>query len=61
LVGGAVVVAAADGGLGTGNGVAGGLTVVVLGLLAAVLASMALIHGRRRADVPTDRAHRARP
>jgi uncharacterized protein DUF6223 len=44
---GAVNLAVADGGLGTGNGVAGGALALVLGLVAAVLGRLVLARSRR--------------
>ncbi|MCO1655315.1 hypothetical protein KDL28_09635 [Pseudonocardia sp. S2-4] len=46
-VNGAVNLAVADGGLGTGNGVAGGALALVLGLVGAVLGRLALTRSRR--------------
>jgi len=46
-VNGAVNLAVADGGLGTGNGVAGGALALVLGLVAAVLGRLVLARSRR--------------
>ncbi|MFG1869124.1 DUF6223 family protein [Micromonospora arborensis] len=46
LVGG-LVVATADGGPGTGNGIVGGYAAVVLGLLAALLGGLASARGKR--------------
>ncbi|GAA2712577.1 DUF6223 family protein [Actinoplanes palleronii] len=45
---GIVVLATADGGPGTGNGVVGGCAGVVLGLIAAVSGGLALRRSRRR-------------
>jgi hypothetical protein len=45
---GILVLATADGGPGTGNGVVGGYAGVVLGLIAAVLGGLALLRSRRR-------------
>jgi hypothetical protein len=47
LVNGAVNLAVADGGLGTGNGVAGGAMAVVFGLVGAVLGWRVLARSRR--------------
>lgn len=47
VVGGAVNLAVADGGPGTGNGVVGGAAAVVLGLIATVLGWLALARSRR--------------
>jgi hypothetical protein len=52
VVNGAVNLAVADGGLGTGNGVAGGALALVLGLIGAVLGGLALARSRRT-DVNT--------
>jgi hypothetical protein len=52
VVNGAVNLAVADGGLGTGNGVAGGALALVLGLIGAVLGGLALARSRRT-DVTT--------
>jgi hypothetical protein len=46
-VNGAVVLAVADGGLGTGNGVAGGAVALVLGLVGAVLGGLVRARSRR--------------
>jgi hypothetical protein len=46
-VNGAVALAVADGGLGTGNGVAGAALALVLGLLGAVLGRLVLARSRR--------------
>ncbi|MEU4514532.1 DUF6223 family protein [Nonomuraea wenchangensis] len=48
-VNGAVKLAVADGGLGTGNGVFGAAVAVVLGLAGAVLGRLALARSRRTA------------
>jgi hypothetical protein len=53
-VNGAVNLAVADGGLGTGNGVAGGALALVLGLVGAVLGGLALARSRRT-DLTADR------
>jgi hypothetical protein len=42
LVIGGLVVATADGGVGTGNGVAGGVVAMILGLIGSVLGGLAL-------------------
>ncbi|MFC6021625.1 DUF6223 family protein [Plantactinospora solaniradicis] len=47
LVNGGLVVVTADGGLGTGNGIAGGYLALVLGLIAAALSWLALARSRR--------------
>jgi hypothetical protein len=47
VVGGAVDLALADGGPGTGNGVVGGAAALVLGLIAAVLGWLALARSHR--------------
>jgi hypothetical protein len=47
MVIGALNLAVADGGLGTGNGVAGGAIALVLGLVATVLGRLALVRSRR--------------
>lgn len=46
-VNGAVNLAVADGGLGTGNGVFGGAVALVLGLVGAILGGLALSRSRR--------------
>ncbi|MDP9869243.1 hypothetical protein J2S55_008509 [Streptosporangium brasiliense] len=46
---GAVKLAVADGGLGTGNGVFGAALALVLGLVGAVLGGLALARSRRTA------------
>ena len=46
---GILVLATADGGPGTGNGVVGGYVGVILGLIAVVLSGLALLRSRRRA------------
>ncbi|WP_037765950.1 DUF6223 family protein [Streptomyces sp. 142MFCol3.1] len=56
VVGGALNLAVADGGPGTGNGVVGGALALVLGLIATVLGRLALARSRRTtapADQPT--------
>ena len=45
---GILVLATADGGPGTGNGVVGGYAGVVFGLVAALLGGLALLSWRRR-------------
>jgi hypothetical protein len=45
---GILVLATADGGPGTGNGVVGGYAGVVFGLIAALLGGLALLRSRRR-------------
>lgn len=47
MVNGVVNLAVADGGLGTGNGVAGGALALVLGLVGAVLGGLVLTRSRR--------------
>ncbi|GAA1328904.1 hypothetical protein GCM10009610_65600 [Pseudonocardia xinjiangensis] len=47
VVNGAVNLAVADGGLGTGNGVAGGAVALVLGLVGAALGRLVLARSRR--------------
>lgn len=47
LVGGALNLAVADGGPGTGNGVVGGALALLLGLTATVLGGLALSRSRR--------------
>jgi hypothetical protein len=49
LVIGGLVVAAADGGLGTGNGLAGGVVAMVVGLIGMALGGLALVRSRRTA------------
>ena len=44
---GTIVVTTADGGVGTGNGLAGGVVAVALGLTAVVLGTLALRRARR--------------
>ncbi|HMG35435.1 MAG TPA: DUF6223 family protein [Blastocatellia bacterium] len=51
VVNGALVLAIADGGPGTGNGVVGGAAALVLGLIALALGGLALGRSRRRAGV----------
>lgn len=55
VVGGALNLAVADGGPGTGNGVVGGALALVLGLTAMVLGGLALAHSHRTA-APTGRS-----
>ncbi|GLY70999.1 DUF6223 family protein [Amycolatopsis taiwanensis] len=59
LVIGGVVVAAADGGPGTGYGIVGGFVDLVVGLIATVLSGLALARSRR-ATSPADRIHHER-
>jgi hypothetical protein len=47
LVIGAVVVATADGGLGTGNGFGGGIVAMMVGLIGVALGGLALTRSRR--------------
>ena len=47
MVLGGLVVATADGGLGTGNGIVGGFVALVIGLIATVLGGLALARSRR--------------
>jgi hypothetical protein len=49
VVGGLVVVATADGGLGTGQGIAGGIVAMILGLVGMVLGGLALARSYRTA------------
>lgn len=49
MAGGALNLAVADGGPGTGNGVVGGAVAVVLGLIATVLGGLTLARSRRTA------------
>ena len=44
---GAVVVATADGGLGTGNGFGGGIVAMMVGLIGMALGGLALTRARR--------------
>ena len=44
---GGLVVATADGGLGTGNGIAGGVVAMIVGLIGIALGGLALIRSRR--------------
>lgn len=48
VVGGTVVVATAEGGLGTGNGLGGGIVAIAVGLIGAVLGGLALSRARAR-------------
>lgn len=50
MVGGALNLAVADGGPGTGNGVVGGALALVVGLIAMVLGGLALARSRRTVD-----------
>ncbi|MEU6578512.1 DUF6223 family protein [Streptomyces sp. NPDC046805] len=59
VVGGAVNLAVADGGPGTGNGVVGGAIALVLGLIAMVLGGLARARSRRTA-APADRSEHER-
>ena len=43
----ALVVATADGGLGTGNGLAGGIVAMMVGLIGMALGGLALARSRR--------------
>ncbi|RSN55208.1 hypothetical protein DMH01_33340 [Amycolatopsis sp. WAC 04182] len=47
MAGGGYVVAAAEGGPGTGYGIVGGFVALVIGLLAAILGGLALSRARR--------------
>jgi len=49
---GTLVVAAADGGPGTGHGIVGGYVALVLGLVATVLGALALARTRHRSSLP---------
>jgi len=51
MVAGAWVVATADGGPGTGNGIVGGFAALVVGLTAVVLGGLALARARARRPV----------
>lgn len=51
MVNGAAILAVADGGLGTGNGVAGAVFALVLGLVAALLGWRTLARSRRTEPV----------
>ena len=46
---GGLVVASADGGLGTGNGLAGGVVAMMVGLIGMALGGLALARSRRTA------------
>jgi hypothetical protein len=48
-VNGALNLAVADGGPGSGNGVVGGAAALVLGLIAMVLGGLAVVGSRRKA------------
>lgn len=47
LISGVLVVATAKGGLGTGNGLAGGVVAILIGLIGATLGGLALARSRR--------------
>jgi len=47
LVIGGLVVATADGGLGTGNGLGGGIVAMIVGLIGMALGGLALTRSRR--------------
>ena len=47
VLGGGLVVASANGGLGTGNGLGGGVVAMVVGLIAMTLGGLALSRSRR--------------
>ena len=49
LVGGGLVVATANGGLGTGNGLGGGVVAMLVGLIGMTLGGLALARSRRSA------------
>jgi hypothetical protein len=49
VVMGGLVVATADSGIGTGNGLAGGFVAIVVGLIAATIGGLALVRSRRAA------------
>ena len=49
LVLGGLIVATADGGVGTGNGVAGGVVAMVVALIGMALGGLALARSRRAA------------
>jgi hypothetical protein len=51
IVGGGFVIATADGGLGTGNGIAGGVVAVVLGLISTALGAVARSRSSRTAQI----------
>src|SRR5918996_1595015 len=59
LVIGGLVVATADGGLGTGNGLGGGVVAMIVGLIGMALGGLALARSRR-AGTPRARC-RIRP
>ena len=46
---GGLVVATADGGLGTGNGLGGGIVAMMIGLIGMTLGGLALVRSRRTA------------
>jgi Kef-type K+ transport system membrane component KefB len=48
MIVGGLVVATADGGPGTGNGIVGGYAAVAVGLIATILGGLALARSRRR-------------
>lgn len=56
LAGGGVVLAVADGGPGTGNGVVGGGAAVVLGLAASGLGGLVRLRAWRAAAAPPSRS-----
>lgn len=60
VVGGALNLAVADGGPGTGNGVIGGALAVLVGLMAMVLGGLVLARARHTAT-PSDRPTGANP
>ena len=49
MIAGAWVVATADGGIGTGNGLGGGLVAMMVGLIGVALGRLALSRSRRTA------------
>lgn len=49
VINGALVLAVANGGLGSGNGVVGGAVALVLGLIGMIIGGLALSRSRRRA------------
>jgi len=49
LVTGGLIVATADGGLGTGNGIAGGFVAIALSLIGMALSGLALVRSHRTA------------
>jgi hypothetical protein len=49
LVIGGLVVATANGGIGTGNGLAGGVVAMIVGLIGVALGGLALARSRRPA------------